>query len=257
LLRSVMLSWNYLANCYRRLDGPASPKVAEAYEKLTAIAERLAAFDPEDFTARYDLAMSLQRLGLFYSETGRPDQALQPAEKSAAIMRGLAKQNALTMSRARNFVQSLLTLGSIHQGGKRTAEAAAAWGEALTTAESLLEAEPRDPNTLMAASRASLYLARGAAGQAALDMAHKSVSFAERLVAAGSTPTREGWLAQARGMAALTLAKGNQRQEATTLAGQSAEAQKRLPPQAFPDWPQAERAEVLALAGQAGPTASN
>jgi tetratricopeptide (TPR) repeat protein len=243
-----MLTWNYLANCYRRLDGPASPKVAEAYEKIAAIAQQQAAFDPEGLTARYDLAMSLQRLGIFYSETNQPDRALAPAEKSVAIMRDLRKQNVLQLSRARNFVSSLLTLGMIYQTAKRGGEAQATWREALTTAESMLEAEPRDPVTLLAAGKTSLYLAREINGTAAVEMAHKGLRFAERLVAVGNTPVREGWLAQARGIAALTLAKANQQQEAAALAGQSAEAQKRLPPQAFTEWAQAERAEVMALA---------
>jgi len=248
IMRSVMITSSNVASGYRRLEGPNSPKVAAAYERMTAIAEKLAAYDPEDRTARYDLAMSLQRLGAFYMESGRSEAAVAPSEKSVVVFRELQKQNALSSARRRNLAPVLLSLGNVYEARQRNTEAQKAWRAGLEESESLLSVDAKDTSALLTASKSSLHLARAGEGSPAVDLATQAVGYAERLAAVNPVPQQQVWLARARGVAALVYAKANRRGDAARLAGQSAEAQSQIPEQAFSDWPAAERAQVKALA---------
>lgn len=246
-LRAIMITSSNLANGYRRTEGPKSPKIAAAYERMTAIAEKLAAIDPEDRNARYDLAMAMQRLGTFYSETDRIDAAVIASEKSLQLLRDLRRHNDLTTARLRNLNLAIMALGNVYARGHRTEDAVRTWTEALRESETLLATDTHDGVALSTASQAALRLARNEA-PGHIDLAHKAVTYAERLAKDNPTPAQQVWLARARGMAALVLAQANDTTEAARLVGLATESMTKIPEQAFADWPAEERAQVHALA---------
>src|SRR5262249_10576075 len=91
--RNLMLSYSHVGTLTRDIMGAGPPKVADAYQKMAAIAERLAAADTSNRSAQYDLSMSLMRLATIRIDNQDFERALDPAERCVAVLRKLVGPN--------------------------------------------------------------------------------------------------------------------------------------------------------------------
>ncbi|MEJ5241467.1 MAG: tetratricopeptide repeat protein, partial [Anaerolineales bacterium] len=97
----------------------------QAAQEAAALYRQLAQINPQAFLP--DLAMSLNNLGVLFSELGRREEALQAAQEAVEIRRQLAQVNPQAF--LPDLARSLGSYGSILLALERPAEAAEAFAE--------------------------------------------------------------------------------------------------------------------------------
>jgi len=160
-----------------------SPGARAYYRKTVAIAEEIYNADPNDATAKFDLAVSLQRLGMMDIPASGTAESLAVLQRSASMLesivaidpKGLAhkKQLALTLEYVGH---RLASLGRYH-------EAITNFQRSLAMANDFLAADPTDRSAMSqaVASGRSLATAIALTGNraAALGQAQATIKRAE------------------------------------------------------------------------------
>ena len=245
-LRLALLSQSYLGNAYRALEGKNSRHAIAAYERMAALAEKLAAADPLDRTAKYDLAMAMSLVSDMKRDSGDLEAALWAAERSVKSFRDLGAN--LDVSQRRNMAGVLISLGKVYEAMQRMEDAKSAWREGLTQAEAVLEKTPRDGVMLQHASSAAAFIGSATAGKESRQMAEQAVAYAEQAWAVLKTPAAKTKLARAQGEAALALDREGLRDRARELARLSVQSFTEFGPQELADWSPEHREKIKAVA---------
>jgi tetratricopeptide (TPR) repeat protein len=185
--RSVILAYSHLADV---MGNPTMASLGDAagaveiYRKMTAAGERLAAADPSDRRAQYDLANCQLRLGSALLAIGQYREGVTRLEASAGLMHGIAaaepRNNRVRLTLA--FVE--LRLGDALVSSKRSADALARYKAAIDISGHILAADPTEAATtttlvLALGSRAEV-LARIGQRAAALRDGRRGVDVAEQ-----------------------------------------------------------------------------
>ena len=169
------------------------PAEARKYcEKSVALARSLAGADPQDKTARYDLAMSLGRLGMVDPDPGQIAGSLKSLEEALTIFDPVIKANP----NSPNIVSQVGTVreyaGYRLRSLGQTAAAAEQFQRALSELEAMFKANPGQPPGIPFALETEEALAGILATQgdreAALSHANHAVERAEKNAA--TSPNR-------------------------------------------------------------------
>jgi len=170
-------------------------------EKAIAMARRMVAADPADQTARYDLAMSLARLGMVEPGPGGAADSLKSLQEALAILDPIAKANPNSTSIAIQVALARQYAGTRMRMLGQPIAAAECFRLALADLEGMINAKPNEPFGIAQAiaaeeGLAELYAAQGDRGTA-LDYANRAVSRGERYSAAFPGDNPRGYLANA------------------------------------------------------------
>ncbi len=246
--RAVSVTHSHLADTYRDLDGPGSPRVAREYEQVVAIQGRLAA-DPNDRTAQFSYGAGLTGLAEVRMYAGDLAAALEPAELGLAQLRKVVPANEPSIRRQTYLSRAYRVAGEIQHRAGRNEDAVKTWRAALELSDLLLKQFDKEPAILDDAAGAAIGLALyGPAGER-VAMARRALGLAERAADApqAQAPHRD-YLARIRGDAALVLAASGQTVEARQLATRSLAGLPGMSKTIRDAWPEEALAKVRALA---------
>jgi tRNA A-37 threonylcarbamoyl transferase component Bud32 len=256
--RNLMMSYSHVADYYT-VSQPPAPRARECYERMVAIAERLALGDPADRTAQYDLAMSLIRLAVLHRDLGDTAAGVKYGEQSIRIFRGLRREMQENLMWRLSLAYALMAHGRTCGKAGRREEAGASLRESLAEHLAVAQQFQRPEEPLRQASAAAAYLAEfqlGADDAAAMRYADQSVELADRArKVPGSGAFTLMRVAQSRGDASFLYARiaderhdDGLRARARDLAAQSVAAMAALREEQMEKWPRADRERVKALA---------
>ena len=123
------------AGCWGRWAG--RPRRWRRSRRARAIQQKLADANPNVTQFQSDLARSHNNIGMLFSETGKPAEALAALEKGRAIRQALADANPRVTLFQRDLAISLSGIGQLRQAEGQAAEAAEAYRKALAILERL------------------------------------------------------------------------------------------------------------------------
>jgi serine/threonine protein kinase len=173
----------------------------EYFDKCVAIAREIVKADPEDRTARYDLASALLRQGAVDVPKSEIAQSLAILRESASMMESLAHSdpNGIRFARALGTIYEYI--GSRLTDLGRPDEALPELRHSVAVADSIMAAHPGDVTALSQIVRserliASLLLSRGDS-QGALAHAQRALAVAEKYVAGPEPGLRRRYLGNA------------------------------------------------------------
>ncbi len=111
-------------------------------QKSVALARGLVSADPQDKTARYDLGMSLGRLGMVQPEPDKVEESLQHLLEALAILDPISKANPNSSSMTVQIASVRQYAGQRLQSLGQSAAAAEHFGRALAEVESTMSSNP-------------------------------------------------------------------------------------------------------------------
>jgi tetratricopeptide (TPR) repeat protein len=209
---------------------------------MVALAEAMAAADPADRTAQYNVAMTQIRLAESRFDNEDAAGALAPAERSIAVFRQMRAAGDQDVTRQRNFGPSLVSLGNVYLLLGRAPDARNMFREAFDLAEKETARNPRDVFSLRSGVLAAMGLA-GAGSTEPLRFADLAVMLAARAVSVSAIPDLLSLQSRAHGQAALAYDKAGSesgdadlRTKARELAGQCRSEMEKLAPGSFLKW---------------------
>ena len=161
-------------------------------QKSVALARELSAADPQDKTARYDLAISLARLGMVEPAPDNLQDSLKSLQASLAILDPIGKANPNSSSITIQIAMTREYAGYRLRSLGHPAAAAEQFQLALTELESMMSANPGPPvgvpQAILAEDGLAWVYASMGDRDAALRQAHHAVDRAEKYLA--SNPNR-------------------------------------------------------------------
>jgi eukaryotic-like serine/threonine-protein kinase len=153
------------------------------YRKAVAIGQELYDADPNDRTAKFDLAAGLERLGMVEASPSDAAESLASLKRSAAILEGLVADDPKSTSRKRMLALTLEYAGRRFQTLGRYSEAIPNCQRSLALAEALLATDPADQPAMSQAIASGRVLATSLAlsgnRTAALKQAQATLAQAE------------------------------------------------------------------------------
>jgi tetratricopeptide (TPR) repeat protein len=208
--RDLMLAYGHIAAV---LGSPLVPNLGDAegarayYRKSVSLAEQTAKADPQNLTARYDLAAVMLRLGIVEVPPSGLAGALDTLRAAEAALASLVRASPGEVRYLSQLAIAREFIGHRLREMSRLPEAIDAYRQSLAGAESLLEADPanRSVQSQEVASSAGLALALAASGgrPVALDRARAEIARTEAFRArtpdkrAGTLLVARAWLALA------------------------------------------------------------
>ena len=162
-------------------------RFAEAREycaKAVAIARDLVKADPQNATARYDLAMSLARFGMVEPQPDQMAESLRSLQEAIGIVDPIFKANPKSASMATQVALAREYAGHRLEGLGQTGAAVEQYRESLALMEALLAADAAAQSATVQAladeeALASLYADKGDRAQA-LDYAARALARASK-----------------------------------------------------------------------------
>ena len=118
------------------------------YRKAVAIGQEIYDADPNDTTAKFDLATGLQRMGMIDVPASGMAESIAALQRSAAMLESIVANDPKNISRKRMLALSLEYLGHRLQSLGRYHEAMANYQKSLTLAEGFLAPNPKDHSGL-------------------------------------------------------------------------------------------------------------
>jgi tetratricopeptide (TPR) repeat protein len=191
--RTLMLAYAHVATL-QGSPGQGNTGEFEAarknYAKAVAIAERMAAADPKNRTAQYDLAAVLLRAGMIEVPPSGLAQSLELLRRAASISEALAQSSPDDARLRSDWEWAQEYIGDRLRAMGRLPEAAAAYRRSLDSAAAALAANPGDriADSQAAASGCALAVALAEMGDrvAALAQAHENIERARANVSVAS-----------------------------------------------------------------------
>jgi tetratricopeptide (TPR) repeat protein len=211
------------------LGVPWSPNLGRAAEartaagKAVAIARAMVGADPQDATARFNLSMSLSRLGAIDPEPGAAAESLAILQEAISLMEPLAEANsksaniAIALANAREYAGHRLE--ALH----RNAEAAEQYMASFAAAETFLPSGSASAAVQAIAGQEALALLYASQGDRAraIELARRAMSNAERHAAGQPSDTSAGHLARSYFVLASVHAKFSEWTDARRVANQA------------------------------------
>jgi tetratricopeptide (TPR) repeat protein len=183
LQRNLVVNYsNYSAllgnPCFPNLGRPAEGRPLAA--RAVTLARALAAADPQDAAARFNLAMSLLRLGEIEPESNQ--ESLAALREAIAIMEPMARANPKSASIGVALAAAREYAGHRLESLGKTEEAAEEYEASLAVVESFLPSGSAAAVTQAIAAEQALALVSAGKGdrQRALEYAHRAVAEGER-----------------------------------------------------------------------------
>jgi len=153
------------------------------YRKAVAIGQELYDADPNDRTAKFDLAAGLERLGMVEASPSNADESLASLKRSATILESLVADDPKSMSRKRMLALTLEYVGRRLQTLRRYPEAISNCQRSLAIAQTLVTIDPADRSawsqTIASGRVLSTSLALSGDRTAALRQAQATIAQAE------------------------------------------------------------------------------
>lgn len=153
------------------------------YRKAVAIGQELYDADPNDRTAKFDLAAGLERLGMVEASPSNADESLASLKRSATILESLVTDDPKSMSRKRMLALTLEYVGRRLQTLRRYPEAISNCQRSLAIAQTLVTIDPADRSawsqTIASGRVLSTSLALSGDRTAALRQAQATIAQAE------------------------------------------------------------------------------
>src|SRR5215471_12926664 len=118
------------------------------YGKAVAIAEEISNADPNDLTAKYDLAASLQRLGMVDVPASEMAESLATLQRSASMLESIVASDPRNVRRSKTLSLTLEYVGHRLQSLGRYREAISNYQRSLTMANVELAADPADRSAM-------------------------------------------------------------------------------------------------------------
>src|SRR5215469_89730 len=118
------------------------------YGKAVAIAEEISNADPNDLTAKYDLAASLQRLGMVDVPASEMAESLATLQRSASMLESIVASDPRNVRRGKTLSLTLEYVGHRLQSLGRYREAISNYQRSLTMANVELAADPADRSAM-------------------------------------------------------------------------------------------------------------
>ena len=118
------------------------------YGKAVAIAEEISNADPNDLTAKYDLATSLQRLGMVDVSASERAESLATLQRSASMLENIVASDPKNVRRGKTLSLTLEYVGHRLQSLGRYREAISNYQRSLAMANAELAADPADRSAM-------------------------------------------------------------------------------------------------------------
>ena len=157
--RNLMISYGHVGD---QLGSPVANSLGDSvgarayYRKAVAIGEEIYKADPNDTTARFDLAAGLERLGMVDVPASEIPQSLAMLERSAIMLERIVAEDPNNVSRKRMLALALEYAGHRLRSLGRYPEAIARYRRSVLLSDSMLAADPTDHparSQVMASSR--------------------------------------------------------------------------------------------------------
>jgi len=153
------------------------------YRKTVAIAEEIYKADPNDATAKFDLAVSLQRLGMMDIPASGTAESLAVLQRSATMLESIVANDPKGLAHKKQLALTLEYIGHRLAGLGRYHEAIANYQRSLAMANDFLAADPTDRSAMSQAIASGRGLAAALAlsgdREAALRQAQATLARAE------------------------------------------------------------------------------
>ena len=120
----------------------------EYYRKAVAIGQEIYNADPNDLTAKFDLAASLQRLGIIDVPVSGLSESLATLQRSASMLESIVASDPKNVRRAKMLSLSLEYIGHRLQNLGRYREAIANYQRSLAMANAELAEDPADRSAM-------------------------------------------------------------------------------------------------------------
>ena len=171
------------------------------YLKAVAIGEEIYKADPNDQTAKFDLAAGLQRLGMIDLPMSRSAESFAVLQRSATMLESIVANDPNNVARKRMLAITLEYLGRSRQSLGRYSEAITNFQRSLALADALLVVDPADRVALSQAfaSGRALAAAMALAGDrvGALRQAQTTIARAQAALNQGTDArSRQRYLAE-------------------------------------------------------------
>lgn len=145
--RNLMISYGHVGD---QLGSPVVNSLGDSagarayYRKAVAIGEEIYKADPNDTTARFDLAAGLERLGMVDVPASEIPESLAMLERSAIMLERIVADDPNNVSRKRMLALALEYAGHRLQSLGRYPEAIARYRRSVVLSDSMLAADPTD-----------------------------------------------------------------------------------------------------------------
>ena len=193
--RSLMIGYGHVGDI---LGSPIAYNLGDSagargyYRKAVAIGREVYDADPRDSTAKYDLAASLERLGMVDVPASELAESLSELRQSRSMLEELATENPDNLPRKRMLALVDEYCGHRLRSLGRYDEAIQNYRRSVALSDSILTADPSDRPALSQAVAASRGMATAMAmagnRSSALRQAHATIARAEAGVGVGTDP---------------------------------------------------------------------
>ncbi len=145
--RNLMISYGHVGD---QLGSPVVNSLGDSagarayYRKAVEIGEEIYKADPNDTTARFDLAAGLERLGMVDVPASEIPESLAMLERSAIMLERIVADDPNNVSRKRMLALALEYAGHRLQSLGRYPEAIARYRRSVVLSDSMLAADPTD-----------------------------------------------------------------------------------------------------------------
>jgi len=149
--RNLMIGYGHVGDI---LGSPVAYSLGDSegalgyYRKAVAIGEELYNADPNDNTAKFDLAACLERLGMVNVPPTGVAESLTDLQRSAGILDGLMANDPNSVRVQNMLALTLEYMGRRQQSFARYSEAIANYRRSVTMADAMLSARPADSTAL-------------------------------------------------------------------------------------------------------------
>jgi len=202
--RNLMIGYGHVGDI---LGSPVTYNLGESegarsyYRKAVAIGEELHDADPNDITAKFDLAAGLERLGMADVPASGVAESLAALQRSATMLESIVADDPHNLARKQMLALTLEYEGHRLQNLGRYSEANGSYRRSLALSEDMLAADPTNPTALAqaVASGSGLATAMAMAGDriGAIREARATIARAEAGMNAGpERRTRQRHLAE-------------------------------------------------------------
>jgi serine/threonine protein kinase/tetratricopeptide (TPR) repeat protein len=202
--RLLLIAYGHVGDQYGAppVMHPGDPELSKQYfDKCVSIARGIVQTDPQDRTARYDLANSLLRWGNISLPGVDPAPSLAALRESAAILESLVEENPQAIRYRTPLALAYQYTGLCLRDMGRAEEAIVELRRSVTLADAMMAAHPGDINFLARIARGERLIAEILVARhdpaAALPHAQRALSIAEKYAAGPEAQLRKKYLADA------------------------------------------------------------